>query len=314
MNAAAAHHASVFATQPALTQHVGPIGSQRQLGELSLVLSSMHITHDAHAHDDGYYLVVAPGDERKTIRVIEDYLKENENWPPRPARERLPFPESSAAPILMLLLAVFFFAATGPASFNSWFSAGTSDAVRILRRGEVFRAVTALTLHADALHLLGNVMAGSIFLAAVFRRLGPGRGIFFTLMGGVLGNLANAVLHFHGHRSIGASTAVFAAVGVLAATQLSATYRSGARRWTDWTMPIVGAFALLGMLGASPHSDLWAHFFGLLGGGLMGLVAVKTAGTIERVRSSQVHYGAAAAAIVLFSWMAAFLVARLHGI
>jgi hypothetical protein len=28
----------------------------------------------------------------------------------------------------------------------------------------------------------------------------------------------------------------------------------------------VGAFALLGMLGASPHSDLWAHFFGLLGG------------------------------------------------
>ena len=157
----------------------------------------------------------------------------------------------------------------------------------------------------------------------MFRRLGAGRGFFFTLVGGVLGNLANAAFHANilgGHRSIGASTAVFAAVGVLAATQFIVDRSRGARRWTDWAMPIVGSLALLGMLGSSPHADLWAHFFGLLGGALAGLVAMRTSGDRmhhgfpARDRAVQVHYGAAAAALLVSAWIVALVVARAHGL
>ncbi|GAC1595404.1 MAG: rhomboid family intramembrane serine protease [Polyangiales bacterium] len=298
-------------------QRVGPIHSRKQLGEFSLVLSSMSIGHAIDAHDDGFYLSVAAGDAARTERALQSYQAENRDWPPAPAaRERLPYPPSQVVPVVMSMVAAFF-AVTGPAKLGSlWFQAGTATSDRILH-GEVFRAVTALTLHADAMHLVGNVFAGWICLAAVFRRLGAGRGVFYTVIGGVLGNLLNAALHAFDrfpHRSIGASTAVFAAVGVLAATQLAFTHASGARRWLDWVMPIVGSFALLGMLGSSPQADLWAHLFGLLGGFAMGWVASRSRSTHEKSRRMQVHFGAASAALVLTSWMIALVIARRHGL
>src|SRR5262249_44977121 len=111
---------------------------------------------------------------------------------------------------------------------------------------------------------------------AVNRRLGDGRGPLLVLIAGALGNAMNAVWHRTAHLSIGASTAVFAAVGILAATQLSVDRKSGPRLWFERVAPVVGGLALLGMLGASPHSDLLAHLFGLVAGMLVGLLAALT--------------------------------------
>jgi rhomboid protease GluP len=250
---------------------LGPVTRLAQLREWTLVLSSMGIAHAVRDIGDAWVILVSEDDRARAAEAIRLYEAENRNWPPRRQRELLPHARSLVAPLLMLLV-VIFFSVTGPVSRSSeWFARGTASSDRILH-GELWRTVTALTLHADTLHVLGNALTGSIFLSAVNRRLGDGRGPLVVLLGGALGNLMNAAWHRSGHLSIGASTAVFAAVGVLAATQLALNRREVGRSWLERVAPFVGGLALLGMLGASPHSDLLAHLFGLVAGLLVGIV------------------------------------------
>ena len=203
-----------------LTTHaVGPIYEPRKLRDWALVLASMNIAYAVRAVPGEHraYIVVGASDRPRAVRAIQLYEAENRDWPPRPERERLPYARTLVAPLLMSLLVVFF-AVTGPASAGSpWFSHGTASSERILH-GELWRTVTALTLHADTLHVMGNALSGSIFLSAVNRRLGDGRGPLLVLVAGAAGNLLNALWYHAGHLSIGASTAVFSAVGILAAT------------------------------------------------------------------------------------------------
>jgi membrane associated rhomboid family serine protease len=179
---------------------------------------------------------------------------------------------------------------------------------------EPWRAVTALTLHADSAHAIGNMISGTIFASAVCSRLGPGGGALAVLASGILGNVANAVYHHsigNGmHGSIGASTAVFGAVGLLAATQIAVDYSSehgSTRSLVERVAPFVGGLALLGALGASPNSDLGAHLFGFLAGGLIGLVVAWPLRKKTKAGPwwSQVALGAVAVGVVLGSWQLA---------
>ena len=45
---------------------------------------------------------------------------------------------------------------------SNWFVAGRVDG-ELIRQGEVWRLFTALTLHADVKHLLGNIVFGVFF-------------------------------------------------------------------------------------------------------------------------------------------------------
>jgi membrane associated rhomboid family serine protease len=296
---------------------LGPVNRLGQLREWTLVLSSMGIAHAVRDVGNGWVILVAREDEARATEAIRLYEAENRNWPPRRTRELLPHPRSLVAPLLMLLL-VTFFSVTGPAARSSeWFARGTASTDRILH-GEIWRTVTALTLHADTLHVLGNALTGSIFLSAVNRRLGDGRGPLVVLLGGALGNFVNAAWHRTAHLSIGASTAVFAAVGVLAATQLAVDRRDGSRPWLERVAPVVGGLALLGMLGASPHSDLLAHLFGLGAGLVVGLATTAVMSLAKRRSEStgatltagspitQILCALAAFGLVLGSWAIAF--------
>jgi membrane associated rhomboid family serine protease len=285
---------------------IGPIYETREVREWALVLSSMGIAHAVRDAPPGWVILVSEGDHTRALETIRLYEAENRNWPPKKQRELLPYARSLAAPAVMLML-VLFYAVTGPASASSvWFARGTASSQRILH-GEVWRAVTALTLHADSLHVLGNALTGSIFLSAVNRRLGDGRGPLLVLVAGALGNGLNAIWHPTGHLSIGASTAVFAAVGILVATQLSADHRAGPRSWFERAAPVVGGLALLGMLGASPHSDLLAHLFGLVSGLVVGVLAALTLrGSHKSSSAVQIFSAILTLVIVLASWSAAF--------
>lgn len=295
--------------EPAI-RHIGPVPKSK-LGEWSLVLRSQEIGHGLSAQPDGFYVTVHDRDADRSVDAIRAYEEENEDFrAPPPVRERLPFQSTLAAPMLAAAIAVFSLI-TGPAALRSaWFAAGTADNVRIFQ-GEVYRTVTALTLHADAAHVLGNALAGTVFLGFLFRRLGVGRGIFLTVVAGALANWANAALHMfmhQAHRSIGASTAVFAAVGLLAATQLTLNRHAGVRRWTDRVGPIVGGVALLGMLGSSAQSDLWAHLLGLVVGLVVGVAVLLP----KRARAplgprGQLLLGGLSFALVIASWVVAAL-------
>lgn len=260
---------------------IGPIAGERKTRDWSLVLQSAGIWHITHRTMAGFVLLVRDQDYERASESIDRYEAENRDWPPRPVREkpRHSTGETKFIPYVFIALALFFLV-TGPVSGGShWFARGTSVTELVLH-AQPWRAVTALTLHADAAHVLGNVVSGAIFASAVASRLGTGGAILGTLASGTLGNVANAIWHQSqgnpGHASIGASTAVFGAVGLLAATQLAVDRSASAgkvRPWTETLSPVVGGLALLGALGASPNSDLGAHLFGFLSGGLFGLPA-----------------------------------------
>src|SRR5690606_15365544 len=95
---------------------------------------------------------------------------------------------------------------------NGWTAAGALDARALFERGEWWRPLTALFLHADAAHLLSNLMSGGFVLSAVLTTMGRWRGWLLLAVAAVTGNLAAAALHGTGeYRSLGASTGVFAA-------------------------------------------------------------------------------------------------------
>jgi membrane associated rhomboid family serine protease len=167
----------------------------------------------------------------------------------------------------------------------------------------------------------------------VQRRLGSGGAALAVLASGTLGNLGNALYHRAmgvDHGSLGASTAVFGAIGLLAATELVLHKTDAVRKrsWLDVAAPIVGGFALLGALGSGSgdgRTDVGAHLFGFLSGVVIGLLAalplrratfaVDVASTSPSTPAREVALGAGAprwwvqaslggvaAALVLGSW------------
>lgn len=289
---------------------VGPV-HPRHIHDFALVLRALDVPYGVSTRAGEYWFTVPNVDAARATEALNEYAEEDRSWAARRPRvkERLPYPASALGVLFATAIAVFF-AVTGESRLGStWFRHGVSDALAI-RHGEIWRAITGLTLHADFAHVAGNAAAGGIFMTMLARRLGAGRALFYTLVAGAFANVANALAHPMGHRSIGASTAVFAAVGLLVTTQLLHTLRVGARRWTDYAGPLVGGLTLLGFLGSSPHSDLAAHGFGILSGVLFGVLTrylvVPSTPDPRRVDWTQVGYVALSLAMIVGSWGLAF--------
>jgi len=142
-------------------------------------------------------------------------------------------------------------------------------------RGELFRTLTALTLHADYGHALSNAVTSGVFATLLFRSLGPGLGLILCVAAGALANGMNAWLHGPGHFSIGASTSVFAMIGLLCGLQFAARWRypmlhARRRAW----LPLAASFGLLAMLGTGgERTDVLAHLLGLLTGTPLGVAS-----------------------------------------
>lgn len=186
---------------------------------------------------------------------------------------------------------------------GGWFRAGTAVSDAILR-GQWWRAVTALSLHADAAHVLGNAVASVIFITALGRWTGDGIAVLLTLLAGAGGNLLTAWLRGPGHASVGASTATFAALGLLAGLQI---WRFLGARTAHWfgrrrVFTIVAAcLGLFAMLGVGERSDVVAHATGLGLGLVLGLCAAPA---VKRQLGwiVQVVAGAATVGIVGVAW------------
>lgn len=299
---------------PPRFQLFGPLRDGRKLAEWSLVLKSIGVEHLVSTQTEGWYIAVGVENAARVERALEEYEDENRNWPPRTsARDRLAFEPSAALVVGWSISLALIFAFSGPVAGSSpWFEVGVAESLHIAH-GQVWRAVTALTLHADAQHLLGNVLIGGAFLWFASRRLGAGRAAFFTLLAGTLGNIANALLHYTQHQthgSIGASTAVFSTVGLLVGAQVRSDAARGVRRWTEKVAPWVGGASLLGMLGASAQSDLWAHLFGLLAGILLGLVIARASRESAARSWIQASYAVATVCLLAGAWAAAFALRR----
>ena len=190
-----------------------------------------------------------------------------------------------------------------------WIDRGASSNGAIFR-GEWWRTVTALTLHGDLAHFLANLFFGLLFGAFLQPRFGAGLGWLGVVVGGALGNVVNAFFYrSERHSTIGASTAVFAALGLLMAWEFVAKWRRpGMRGWWQLVVPLGGGFALLALLGSGDPTDriqsvdYMAHLWGFAVGGLLGVpLAIGRAG--ERLPTGwQWLCGGLAFALPLVAW------------
>jgi rhomboid protease GluP len=219
----------------------------------------------------------------------------------QPAATRHPL--LGAALLAVVLLAFFF--VTGPRTGGSaWFSAGASDAERVVA-GEWWRAVTALTLHADSAHVLSNVGLGTLAIGAVMRSEGIGWGAALVVASGTAGNLINAWVHQSMHRSVGFSTAVFGAIGILGGLAYVHGRRHVRAPRPAWTA-LAGSVALLALLGTSEKTsvDMLAHLFGGVAGIGLGLLVAWTRWR-PTTTAGQYAAGFGVIASVAGAWLAA---------
>jgi membrane associated rhomboid family serine protease len=202
---------------------------------------------------------------------------------------------------VLLLLLVAYCAGIGLFGAD-WLSAGALDAGAA---HEWWRALTALTLHLDQEHLLGNLLFGVFAGMAVGRLLGPGVAWASILAAAALANYAEILIAPATHRAVGASTAVFAALGLLAGLAWRRRLTLRERRWYQWA-PLIAGICLLTLLGAGDaHVDVLGHALGFLFGVALGWLYARAG--LPRSRSSrlQLAAGAGAVALLCVAWLTA---------
>ena len=241
--------------------------SKTRCMEYALVLQAVGIRCEVLRRDGAVALMVHARDADRALEQLRLYRHEHRASPPRFA-PRLRVHDGLACACLYGVTILLFDMLQGNRAFAlDWWGAGMSRA-GLIREGEWWRVVTALALHADTLHLAGNLVFGLAFGFLAGALLGWGLAWSGMLLAGALGNALNAFVQAPGHISIGASTAVFATVGILAAYAWKRR-RTRINRW----VPLGGGVALLAFLGMSgERTDIFAHIAGFGSGCLFGLV------------------------------------------
>jgi membrane associated rhomboid family serine protease len=267
----------------------------------ALVLQAMEIDHAVERDVLVWRVLVPEHEEARAREQLQLYEAENQA-----ARSTIkhtpPQPGAVIGAVIWAYVLLTVFALQGRYGFGfDWVAAGRID-VAAIRGGEWWRAVTALTLHADAAHLFVNIGMGAVFGGLLAREVGVGLAWLLILIGGTVGNLMNVLVQRPWHTAIGASTAVFAALGLLAAylwTGKRLIRDSWARRWA----PVVGAVLLLAWLGTGgERTDIVAHLTGFLAGFGMGVVLGRVAqqGTAKPMR--QWLLGGVSLLSVMLAW------------
>lgn len=166
------------------------------------------------------------------------YDRESTRWPPPPIADPwTPRKLEYITPLLWAVTVLALFQAGGKAA--SWEARGLLDTRAVFVDGEVWRAATALFLHADAAHVITNALSGLLVFPAVLSTLGRLRGWLLVGIAAVAGNLAVAAINFPGpYTSLGASTAIFAGVGLLTGRTVRVAWRSEhPHRWRAMFAP-----------------------------------------------------------------------------
>lgn len=270
---------------------------------LRLLLEAKGIPYELTREGDTLHLLVPEEEYHRARGEIDQYDRENRNWPPSPLPPR-PVVGSTLSTLSVLGVIAIFHNLTHldflSRSREMWLETGVLK-VHLLRYGELWRSVTPLTLHADVVHLLGNLSFGGVVMILLGREYGGGVAWLLTLVAGIGGNLLNALVQLPTHQSLGSSTALFGAVGIQGAATL-VRYRLDRRK--RWVMPLLGGVALLVVMGTEgERTDLGAHLFGFLAGLLLGLgVETLFSRRVTPSRGVSILCAILAWVIVLFSW------------
>jgi rhomboid protease GluP len=274
--------------------------------QYALVLTAMGIQSVIAPEGKFTALYVAPEDAARANEELAAYDSENRQRLPEKVWTRPTLPRIEVAMVYWTVLLFFFAAARHQAFSFDWISAGAAQ-TGLMLKGEWWRAVTALCLHESGAHLLGNLVFGTIFLMLLSQVTGAGVAALAMITAGAAGNVLSALMRSPEYTSIGASTAIFAGIGLLAALQ---QVRNGDHAFTalrNW-VPVAGGLALLAFLGLSgENTDVLAHVLGFASGIAAALVLARWDRDWTVDRGLQWTCAGIAGAVVISGWVAAAL-------
>lgn len=264
-----------FRKTPAHWRKIAETENPLRLRNWLLVLDSQNLPFFIHRAGYSRQIYVPPFLEEIASFQIAAYNNENRSKGNRISVYAV-YPHAWLIFVPLALLALWHGIRTGYFNVSKWFpqhidwlSTGALDSIKVEMFSEYWRPVTALTLHADAAHLAGNLFFGFIFLYLLAKRTGYGEAFLLATIGGICGNYASLFLHRQAWLSIGFSTAVFAAAGSLAGIMASK-----AQNRKNFFIACGAALALLAMLGTGEEkTDYAAHCCGLACGLALGWLA-----------------------------------------
>jgi membrane associated rhomboid family serine protease len=279
--------------------------------EFGLVLEAKGIPYQSIALEREWVLAVTPDLAESARQELAHYAEERLVKRDR-APSIVPFDgaDTGAIGYVFALLIVAYCA--GANLFNAdWFAIGALDASRPVHH-QWWRALTALSLHAGPEHLFGNLLFGIVAGALCSRLLGSGIAWLSILLAGAGANVVELLVAPIDHRAVGASTAVFAALGLLAG-YASRQRLSLRERWLYRWAPLIAGASLLTLLGAgegTEHVDVLGHLLGFLVGVAAGWTHAQF--HMPRSRSVRLQIGAGALAVVLLAgaWVLALRFGR----
>ena len=265
-------------------EEVRRCASRREAEQLALVLAAVGIASRLVPLPTGVAIWTFAEEAEAARWQLETFEREN-----APRRRPTPLPRNEfagwPAALLYAMVLLFFFGAQRRGLWSlDWLGAGAAQA-GLIQAGQWWRTVTALTLHVDHGHLLGNLLAGVVIGTVTAQLLGQGLAWLAILLAGGLGNALAALLRAPDHTAIGASTAVFAALGIVSAYTRQ-------RRWLERHLglrrlaPLGAGVLLLAYLGfGGERTDVGAHVIGIRGraGRGMGAGALVRPGAARAV-------------------------------
>jgi rhomboid protease GluP len=278
--------------------------NRAECSDRALVLAAVQIPFQIVDDVASCALVVPAEFSAQAMQELIQY--DDENPPQIIAPVITPLASHNAVPGLVAyvvtLCAVAVIADSAPWA-QDWYVSGRVDGI-LIRAGEWWRTVTALTLHSGLEHLAGNLAFGLMFGLFAGRLLGSGVAWLTIILAAASGNALNTLLLESTHRAVGASTAVFAALGVVAGF----VWRGKLMRQDRWSYrlgPIVGGFALLMYTGTGgERTDIGAHLMGFLCGLFAGMLLTAARDQLGS-RRLQLICGFAAITLIVGCWLIA---------
>lgn len=263
------------------------------------MLTAVDVTHVVVKDEHDWCLKVPDAEAPVAITHLENYRLENQPPPAAPVPEQIDNGVLGVLGFLVVIWAIPYFQSTGFLGWD-WQVIGRIEAGAVMD-GEWWRTITALTLHGDLGHIIGNSAFGAVFGLFAGRFMGSGLAWLLILLGGALGNLVAASLRPAEFMSLGASTATFAALSMSSAFVWRRGYFRG-RGWRRAFAPVFAAIALLSFTGVGgERTDVLAHFTGFAAGLGLGFWAADW--PIRRLgRIGQKLCAFAALGLVLLAW------------
>ncbi|MBC8126951.1 MAG: rhomboid family intramembrane serine protease [Gloeobacteraceae cyanobacterium ES-bin-144] len=255
---------------------VGKFPTVQKAHEYGLVILAMRqpCWVNAAGPIHGYTLHAEPEAAPKVIQELIAYEKEQQVQPAISHTKIFHFHAGwgAYAVWILSLICVFIWQDADPTLVEKAASSGAG----LIERHEYWRPFTALFLHADVSHLAGNMLSGLLFGTLVARSIGALKAWLLILLCGTIGNaLTSFITYPEPLVSIGASTAVFSALGILSGLGFTSLIRIRQRlSWAKVAAPIFAGIILLGWLGGgrNEHTDVIGHVLGFTTGLSAGLL------------------------------------------